>query len=53
MDVMQYWSISAFSFGQYVDEASYVYKEISQNLKIDKNNIKIHGNSNNNMLDVY
>jgi len=24
-----------------------------QNLKIDKNNIGIHGNSNNNMLDIY
>jgi len=26
MDIMQYYSISAFSFGQHVDKASYVYK---------------------------
>jgi len=26
MDIMQYYSTSAFSSGQHVDEASYVYK---------------------------
>jgi len=26
MDIMQYYSISAFSSGQHVDEAGYVYK---------------------------
>jgi len=26
MDIMQYYSISAFSSGQHVDKASYVYK---------------------------
>jgi len=54
MDIIRCYSISSFSSGQDVDEANKCLQvDITWNLKRDKNNIKMHGNSNNNMLDIY